>query len=258
MTTDRSPRRINSVDNAFQILELLRDADGMALSALAEELDLSPGTVHTYLSTMEQRGYVRRIDSEYHVGLFVLPLGEYVRGHSPLYHAAKPEVDQLANNTGEAIHVVVESNSREIVLYGKFGEEAVGEDYHMKNKEYPAPNLHCSAAGKAMLAHMDRSRREAVLDEYDLSPRTNNTITSREKLNERLDSVREEGIARNDEEQVEGLRAVAAPIHRDGTVIAAISFSAPTSRLRGERFQNDVPDQLAKTANIIEVELQTK
>lgn len=257
MDDARSPRRINAVERAIDILELLRERDGATVTELAETIDLSAGTVHTYLSTLADRGYVRQRGDEYHVGLFVLPLGEYVRTHSDVYAAAKPVLDELAAETGEVTHLVVESHGREIPLYERFGTEAVGEALYEEIKGYPRRNLHCSAAGKAMLAHARPDRRETLLDDYEFAPRTPRTTTERSTLETELATIRERGFARNDEEQIIGLRAVGAPVEHAGRVRGAISLSAPTSRLQGEQFASTIPERIVQAANVVEINLQT-
>ncbi|WP_265110842.1 IclR family transcriptional regulator [Halosolutus halophilus] len=257
MADDRSPRRIQSVELAFEILKVLRDEEGATVSEVATHIDRSPGTTHTYLQTLRDLGYVRTSNGEYHVGFFALPLGEYVRSRSRLYQAGKSEVDKLAQETGEASHLVVESHGREILLYEQFGPDAVGEDLYTRIKGFPRRNLHCSAASKAILAHLPPERRNAILDDYEFVPRTPNTITDEATLRAELEDVRADGFARNDEEQISGVRAVAAPIIHAETVYGAISLSAPTSRVRGERFATTVPDRLVDSANVIEVTLQT-
>jgi DNA-binding IclR family transcriptional regulator len=87
--------------------------------------------------------------------------------------------------------------------------------------------LHCSAAGKVLLAH-----GAANLPAGRLERRTEQTITGRAALEEELAAVRERGYAVIDGELEPGLVAVAAPVRRDGgTVVAALSVSGPGNRL---------------------------
>ena len=256
MTDSRTPRRIQSVEIAFDVLQVLRDKQGASVTEVADEINRSTGTVHTYLATMEEKGYVKVEDAEYQVGMFAIPLGEYVRSQSRLYKAGKPVVDNLAQETGEAAHIVVESNGREILLYEQFGPDAVGEDLYAHLKGYPRRNLHCSAASKAILAHLDQSDRDEILSDYELIPRTSNTITDRNTLRNELSEIRESGYATNDEEQIKGVRAIAAPIIHEDSVYGAISLSAPKSRIQHERFQSVMPERIIDAANIIEVDIQ--
>ena len=256
MPDDRSPRRIQSVETAFEILKILRNKQGASITEITNELDKSAGTVHTYLATMKNEGYVKNEDGIYHVGWFALPLGEYVRSQSRLYRAGKPVVDKLTQETGEAGHLVVESHGREILLYEQFGPDAVGEDLYTRIKGYPRRNLHCSAASKAILAHLNQPHRDRILSDYELIARTPNTTTNQSDLRDELRQIRTKGYANNDEEQIMGVRAVAAPIVYDGTVHGAISLSAPKSRMPDDRFTTTVPEQVIDTANIIEVNIQ--
>ncbi|WP_306060032.1 IclR family transcriptional regulator [Natronococcus wangiae] len=256
MEHNRNPRRIQAVDHAFEILKALRDHGGLTVSELANEVDLTPGTVHTHLTTMQEHGVVQNTGDKYQVGMFMIPFGEHVRNNSRLFRAAKTEVDDLARETGESVHLVVETLGREVLLYEEFGENAVGEDLYLRNKGSPGYNLHCSAAGKAILAHVSEEKRNAILDGYDLTPQTTNTITDEATLREELQEIHKEHVARNDEEQIDGVRAVGCPIRHREEVLGAISLSAPTSRLQGEQFQSTIPDLVAKSANIIEVEFQ--
>ncbi|WP_048076836.1 IclR family transcriptional regulator [Halorubrum sp. AJ67] len=257
MTENRTPRRIKSVGIAFDILKILRDEEGATVTEVSEAIDRSPGTTHTYLVTMEEKGYVRVEDGEYQVGLFALPLGEYVRATSRLYQIGKSEVDKLAQETGEAAHLVVESHGHEILLYEQFGHNAVGEDLYTQIKGYPRRNLHCSAASKAILAHIDESRRTEILNGYEFVARTPNTITDVGTLRAELERVRQNGYAINDEEQITGVRAVAAPIIHEDTIYGAISLSTPASRMQEDEFVNTAPERVLDVANVIEVNIQT-
>ena len=185
-------------------------------------------------------------------------MGEYVRANTDLYEAGKSVVDELAKETGEVSHLVIESQMCEISLYEQFGPDAVGEELYVQNKGIPKRNLHCSAAGKAIFAHFDEERREEILSNCAFAERTSSTITESEALRKELRSVRDCGVAFNDEEQIPGIRAVGAPITTEEKVQGAISLSAPVSRLQDDRFRSDFSDCARQAANIVEVNLQGK
>ena len=91
--------------------------------------------------------------------------------------------------------------------------------------------LHCSAAGKVLLAH-----GAAKLPAGRLERRTEHTITSRAALETELAAVRVRGYAVIDGELEPGLVAVSAPVYRDGgAVVAALSVSGPQTRLTPPR-----------------------
>jgi DNA-binding IclR family transcriptional regulator len=62
-----------------------------------------------------------------------------------------------------------------------------------------------------------------------------------ETLEDELTRIRMQGFAIDNEEIMDSLRCVAAPIRdQTGKVISAISLSGPVSRLRGERFEHAI------------------
>jgi IclR family transcriptional regulator, acetate operon repressor len=95
--------------------------------------------------------------------------------------------------------------------------------------------LHCSALGKVLLAYgaaQLSGQLSGQLPGGPLERRTDKTITSDAALRAELAAVRARGYAVTDEELEPGLIAVAAPIHGyDGVVVAALSVSAPTTRI---------------------------
>jgi DNA-binding IclR family transcriptional regulator len=259
MADSPEKRRIKSLERAHRILERLRRTDGAALSAVADDVGLTPGSVHTYLSTLRETGYVVKEDGQYQLGPRFVTLGEYVRNQSRLYRAAKAEVDNLAEKTEEAVHLIVEHDGRGIALYERLGEEAIGTDYHRELRQRPHRHLHCTASGKAILAHLPDDRVDEILDDSGLEARTPNTVSDRARLLEELATIRERGYAVNDEEEVLGIVAVGAAIrHQDGSVLGSIAISAPRMRLEQEEASAEITDAVKRAANVIEINLQTE
>ena len=113
------------------------------------------------------------------------------------------------------------------------------------------------ALGKAILAHTPESRVEEILDRHGMPAITSNTVTERDALYEQFEAIRESGIAFDDEERVKGLRTVAAPIlTHDEEVLGAISVAAPTSRMKDERFREQIPELVKNAANVVELNIR--
>lgn len=247
------PRTLTTVLNAIEIMGALMQLDGAGVTELADYLDESKSTTYTYLKSLEKGGLVTKADDDYQLSYEMLIFGEYVRNQSLLYTIGKTEIDSLAAETGQYAHLVVEENGRGHNLYKSKGDHAVGEDYQMakfQQRDY----LHITASGKAILAYLPRERVEEIIDRHGLPARTERTITRRERLFEELDEIREQGYSRNDEEEIEGFRAIGAPIRsRDGSVLGSMSVSGPKSVFSDESEYREIVNLVVKTANIIEV-----
>jgi DNA-binding IclR family transcriptional regulator len=241
---------IKSTETTFRVVEALRALDGAGVSELAEHLGLPRSTVHNYLSTLEQEEYVVNDGGSYEVGVRFLELGAYARNRRQIYAIAEPEVDRLADETGELANFLVEEHGRGIYLQRARGADAVRVEAHVGTRV----SLHSTALGKAILAHLPESRVDGIVEAHGLEPATPRTVTDRDVLDDRLAEVRERGYALDDEERLEGLRCVAAPVlSTDDRVLGAVSVSGPSHRMRDDRFRDALPKRVLEAVNVIEL-----
>ncbi|MDZ5811553.1 IclR family transcriptional regulator [Halorubrum sp. AD140] len=251
-TQDGSGTR-TSVSRSLDVIDELVREERLGVTELASRLDLSKSTVHAYLKTLEQAGYVVRAGNKYRLAYALSLLGESVRNQSRLFRIAREEIDELAADTGLYAHLTVEENGKSVNLYQAKGGDVGWYDYQSRKVQRPEP-LHITATGKAILASLSRSTAESIVDAHGLPERTPETITDRESLFDQLETIRERGYAYNDEEEVLGFRAVGAPISDPyGDVLGAVSISGPTSILNGDRFHEESTSIVTRTANLIEV-----
>jgi DNA-binding IclR family transcriptional regulator len=249
MATDGDPRTVQAVHKAVAIIELLQERNGMGVTELSAELDLSKATVHHHLSTLMEHELVVQQESMYRLSLRHLDFGETVKSRLGYYDVVTQELDDIAGETGELAQFATEEHGRAVYLYKARGEKAVQTASTIGKREY----LHCISLGKAILAHLPEERVDEIVDKHGLERFTPQTISSRDELYERLERVRERGYAIDDEEKIEGLRCVAAPVLSDSDVLGAVSISGPSSRMRGERFEEELPEVVQRSANVIEI-----
>lgn len=258
MSNQGRARTVQSVATAIEIIKHVRELEGATITELADRVDLSQASVHAHLTTLKESGFIVQNGHTYDVGPELIPLGEYVRNHSDLYQASKEQVEKLATETAECAHLAIEHHGQMVIVYERFGSEAVGTEYHDIKRQEPYDALHCTGVGKCILGELPPGEVEEILEARGLPEYTEQTITDRETLMDELAEYREHGYAFADEELIHGIRAVAAPIlGPDGGVEGAIAVTGPATRLRGERFREDLPRTVMNAANICEVNLQT-
>jgi IclR family acetate operon transcriptional repressor len=248
--TKQAKHAVKSVETGFRIFDALKDLNGAGVSELATHLDIPKSTVHNYLSTLVQEEYVVKEGSSYRVGIRSLEYGAYARVQLDIYGIAKPEVDELAETTGELANLMVEEHGRGSYLHRARGNKAVQVEAHVGTR---VP-LHSTGLGKAILAHLPRERVDEIVERHGLPASTPNTITDREELDDELAQIREEGVALDDGERITGLRCVAAPIlSKKDRILGAISVSGPSNRIRDERFTEVLPNRVLEIVNVIEL-----
>lgn len=244
---------VKAVRTTFRILHALDDVDGSAgVSELSKTLDLPVSTVHSHLSTLHDCEYVVKRGSKYDIGYRFLENGGHRRSRSRLFRYAKPKVDQLAEEFGDKVNLVVYDHGLAAHIYIAKGEEAIETDTHTGIRIH----AHSSASGKAILAHMPDELASETLDRREPVHHGPNTIMSRDEFLEEFERIREAGVAFDREERVEGLRCVAAPILRDDALPAAISISGPRGRMDGDRFTETIPERLRNVTDAIRIKLR--
>jgi DNA-binding IclR family transcriptional regulator len=245
-------KTVGTIETALRILQALERNNGMGVTELATTLDLPKSTVHSHLNTLQTEEYVVKDGREYALGLKFLKLGVQSRNRLAVYEHVYPEVDALAETSGEVVNVAVEEYGRGVYLYRAQGEKAV----HLDTYSGMRFHLHCTALGKVMLAHLPEAAAREILDATGLPKRTENTITDPDSLIEEFERIEAQGFAYDDEERLPRLRCVAAPIVYDGRPIAAISIAGPTSRMKGERYDTELPEMVLNAANVVELNLK--
>ncbi|WP_423747534.1 IclR family transcriptional regulator (plasmid) [Haladaptatus sp. SPP-AMP-3] len=248
-----SNAKIKSTATAFGIVEYLKESGGATLSEVVERFDMPTSTVHDHLQTLTGLGYVLNDDGIYRIGTRFLELGGYARINSRIFQVSESELQNLAVETGEHANLMIEENGMGVFLMKQKGNEAIKIDTYEGMRVY----LHTTAMGKAILAFMEEARLEEILSQHGLPRVTENSIGNREALETELAEIRERGYATDDEERLNGIRCVAAPVTTDsGTVAGAVSISAPKNRMQGELFKETIPRKILGTANIIEVNMR--
>ncbi|WP_416840362.1 IclR family transcriptional regulator [Haloferax sp. DFSO52] len=243
-------RQVQAVQISCDILDALQELNGAGVTELSNHLDFSKATIHGHLSTLARNEFVVKDGDTYRISLRFVRFGEYAKNSVPIYEIARQEIDALADRTGEVAQLMVEEHGRGVYLHKSIGERAIMTRSSMGDRMY----LHCTALGKAILAHLPDERVDEIVERHGLPQQTEETITTRAELKEELQTVRERGVAFDDEEILQGLRCVAAPVtSHDGTLHGAISVSGPVARMKDERFTEEIPEVVRGAANVIQV-----
>ncbi|WP_332900161.1 MULTISPECIES: IclR family transcriptional regulator [unclassified Haladaptatus] len=245
--------RVKSVERTFVILAALKELDGARIIELGEHTGYANSTIHRHLTTLHEAGHVTKEGDTYHIGLSFLNFGEYVRNRKEAYRLAKPKVEELAQETNERCQYVVEEHGQGVYVHVATGPHAVETNSRIGSRLF----LHSTSVGKAILAHLPAARVDEVLDQWGLPQLTEDTVVTKSELLAELETVRETGVAYNREGNVKGLRSVGTPVFGpEGTVVGALSVSGPTHRMKGDRYEREIPDLLLGAANELELKLK--
>lgn len=259
MTTeekDTAPegRQIDSVENAFNIIESIQELERCGVTELADHLDIPKSTVHIHLQTLRNLGYVVKEDGKYQLGLRFLELGGRVRHNRSIFQVARSEVDDLSQSTGEVGTIGYEENGQRVLVYRTEPFEGVSDN--APTGEFT--EMHWTAVGKALLSQRTDDDIRAIVERFGLPRATENTITNLDELLDEIDEIRAQGYSIEDEERVKGVKSIAVPIRDNANQAgnSAISISGPKHRFDDERIQSELLPALRNSANVIELQYE--
>ncbi|WP_298132223.1 IclR family transcriptional regulator [Micropruina sp.] len=226
---------VQSVDRAIQILEMLAVAPALGVSQIARRLRVHRSTAFRLLATLEARDLVEQETKRgtYSLGLGVLRLAGNVAARMDIVKDAQAACDELTGELNETSNVAILDEGAAVNITQTTGTRLVSVTRQYVGQRTP---LHATSTGKVLLAHAPAEVLRALLA-APLEQCTGNTITDPLTLEQSMQSVREQGWAAAVEEWEYDTNAVAVPVRGvGGRVVAALSVTAPSFRMRPEGF----------------------
>ncbi|NLF26972.1 MAG: IclR family transcriptional regulator [Clostridiales bacterium] len=230
---------IQSLRRAFGILEALSaHPRGVALTDLAAEVKLSKSTVHRFLVSLGEIGYIAKEEStgRYRLTLRMFEVGSKAVHALGILEIARPYLEHIAEATAETVHLVAQDGSKVVYLY-KYNPAST--TVHMASGIGNCSPMYCTGVGKAILASLPEKEIREVWETSNVRRFTENTITDFDGMMEELEKTRRRGYAVDSEEHERGVFCIAAPIlDYSGRPRYAISISAPSVRV-SDRHQQE-------------------
>ena len=243
-------RGVKATATSLQLIEAIQARPGITVSQLASEVAIAKSTVKYHLTTLEQNEYLVREANRYHIGLKLFELGQSALSRN-MGDTTKNKVEELAAKTNGEADFSVEEFGRIILLYDHIGSSA-----EPGFEEGARHLMHNNAAGKAILAEWPEEQVDELVSWRGLPGRTENTITTCDRLFEELDRIRTQGYAINDEEYMNGHRSISVVVSRpDGSIHGALTVGGPSYRVNSQILENEFRIPLTQTKDELEREL---
>lgn len=250
---EHPPGSIHSDFTLFDIIEGLKELEQAGVTQLADHLGYSKSSIHKHLKSLEERGYVTATDGVYELSLRWLEVGGFVRDHSRIYRFGRPYAEKLASETDEMVILTARDYHHGVFLFRTNNRYGLQNLIPMGNRFY----LHQNAAGRAMLAESSDPEIEEFIRETGLPKAMEKTITDPSELYERIEEIRDQGIAVSRDERFEGIRAVSAAIVDENTdTYGGVSIVAPHDESLADSFESEHAEAVIHTAREISLQLK--
>jgi len=202
----------------------------LTLSEVARATELTRASARRFLLTLESEGYVRVRDGVFELTPRVLELGFSYLSAQSLPEVAQPHLEALSREVGESTSASVLDGSvpgaYDIVYIARVPTRRIMSVAITIGTRFPA---YATSMGRVLLAALPPAERDTFLAGFIGQAFTSRTVTTPAALRAELERVAARGWSLVDGELENGLRALAVPITRAGSVVAAINVSMPAS-----------------------------
>ncbi len=203
-----------------------------SLQELYEALHINKATLLRLLSVLRATGFVQldETSGKYRLGIRAFEVGSAYVANVPVEQVALPHLRDLSARTGQTANLAI-LDGLEIVHTGVVEPD---RPLRFHTRVGLRDQAYCTGLGKVLLASLPGDRLNEYLARVKLVRRTPATITSKTALRRELETVRARTLAEDREEDIPGLRCLAAPIRNAaGEVIAALSITGPAAEFIG-------------------------
>lgn len=208
LSKDRSNYAIQAVENALCLLESISEETGeFGISHLSAKLGMNRSYIFRMLATFEQRGYVQHFaaSGRYRAGLSAYETGGRFLHQMELLQKAKPIMETLAKETGEAVYLAIPGDNDVLFLEMVDSPQQV-RVIPLVGRRFP---LQHSAAGKVILAFRAPTGRRS----------------------DRLQALHSEGVCADQDALGEGIGSFSVPIFAgQGEVVGSLCVVLPSFR----------------------------
>ncbi|MDR7082051.1 DNA-binding IclR family transcriptional regulator [Arthrobacter ginsengisoli] len=237
----REDGRTDMVGKALGLLVLLGDEPrGASAADLSRRAELPFSTTYRLLGSLTRDGFVdyEPDGRRYHLGLRIFQLGQRVSNHHGFAGTALPILRRVTEETGEATILSVRDGHHHLTVNKVDGPQT----FRVTSDPGHLGALHTTSVGKALVAFADDATRSRLIEELELEPLTEFSITDREAFRSEIKLVRTRGYAVMDQENELGMRAVAVPVfNSQGHAFASLATAVPVFRMSVEALVALVP-----------------
>ncbi|MEO6982612.1 MAG: IclR family transcriptional regulator [Edaphobacter sp.] len=223
----------------------------LSLRDISEQLRLNKNAVFRILYSLAEHGYIVKDNRKYELGPKLVELSNARMRHTDLLSIAGPLLLGLRDEFGETVNLGVLDKDQ--IRY--IGVWESHDRLRLAEKVGAVDMLHCSALGKAYLAHLPSDEVRSLLGTKRLPAQTKNTITSLAALKAELETIRKQEYAVDAEEGMLGACCIGCAILGTDQLhpIAAVSISGPVVRVSHDRIA-----EIGKALKTTALEIQQK
>lgn len=203
--------RVPALDKCFAMLELLaRSKKPLGISDIAKALDFNKSTVFNIVHTLDDLGVLEKVvEDKFQFGPHLYILGRAAGRGSELISTVHPYLEEINRKTKLSAFLGIRSGLMAVII----DKADSAFDIKIFSEIGMSIPLLAGAGGRAFLAQLPDTEVDAILSNNELTKFTPNACVDRKTYKELVKKTRQDGIAVDMEEYIEGIRAFAIPLN---------------------------------------------
>lgn len=210
---------VPAVEKCFAILDLLSKMDKpLGISDISRQLALNKSTVFNMVYTLIDLDVLEGMeDGKFGFGPRFYVLGSAAGNRSQLIRVSRPYLEKINHETKLSAFLGIRADLRSIII------DKVDSAHGIKiSSEIGMQMPVLAGAGiKAMLSLLSHQELNALISDASFKRYTPNTIIQKDAYMDEINRVRQEGIAFDREEYIEGMVALGIPINTSSRNVQA-------------------------------------
>jgi len=202
-------KRVPALDKCFSILELFaKQKKPLGISEISKVLNYNKSTVFNMVYTLTALGVLENGDNGFRFGTKLYVLGKAANQGSELIHTVYPFLEDISHKTKLSAFLGIRSALRAIII------DKVDSPYDIRISSEIGMRipLLAGAGGKVLLSQLPDDEIHQILSKGKLNKFTPFSCTNKRQYKEMIRKVHQERFAVDDEEYIEGIRALAVPL----------------------------------------------
>ncbi len=216
---------IQSVQRALHILSFFSATKPqLGITEISKLMGLPKPTVHGLVQTLTQEGFLSQDqeNKKYTLGLKIYELGTYLLSTLKINQVGIESVQRLAQKTSLMARIGIWDEDSILVTANLF-PDSENLQFNLIGPRIPA---YCSALGKVIIAFFPGEKIEEYFNNVEFVAYTSDTIVDKDILMKQMEEVRELGYARDDEEYINNMSCISAPVFDNtGLSVASVCIS---------------------------------
>ncbi|OGP56835.1 MAG: hypothetical protein A2V65_02585 [Deltaproteobacteria bacterium RBG_13_49_15] len=249
-------KRVPAIEKCFAILRLLtKSKAAMGITGISRALRYNKSTVFNIVHTLSDLGILEQMpDNKFNLGTDLYLLSRAAGKSSELIQIVHPYLEEINKKTKLSAFLGIRSGMRAVIL------DKVDSAFDIKISSEVGMRLPLlgGAGGRALLSQLPDREIERILAKEELPKFTPQSCVDKKRYLMMIRKAREERIAFDDEEYIEGIYAFAVPFRTGRQNLQTALWAVGLKRQVPKEMVQQFSELLKKMASGIEARFQLR